>query len=107
MEERLAVTGYVPDTAAEGLSERASGQIDIRPERGYRDVAMRVDSADVMEVRVGSSAQGETLVQLYLREGARVETVVAVTADIEGLARLNDPTLARLIASATAKVIVA
>ncbi|GAB1646612.1 hypothetical protein [Krasilnikovia sp. MM14-A1259] len=105
MEERLAVTGYLPDAAAEGLPERA-GQIDIRPERGYRDVAMRVDSADVMEVRVGSSAQGETLVQLFLREGARVETVVAVTADVEGLARLNDPTLARLIASATAKVIV-
>jgi hypothetical protein len=68
---------------------------------------MRVELADVTEVRLGASARGTTLVQLLLKDKANVETVQRAVASKLGLARFNDPVLARLTAAATAKVIVA
>jgi hypothetical protein len=103
--ERYAITGYVADPVASRLKATTPGTIEIAPERGHREVCMRVDGADVDEVRTGTSAHGETLVQLILRDGAVVETLFRTTADVKGVARFNDPTLARLTASATVKVI--
>ena len=105
MNEMFAVTGYVADDVAKQLSGRPSGHVHVKPERGYDDVLMRVDAADIKEVRTGSSSQGETLVQLILSEGARVQTVIRTTADSKGIARFHDPALTRLIAAATVKVI--
>jgi hypothetical protein len=105
MKEALAVTGYVEDKVAQHLRALSPGKVDVRPERGVHDVLMRVDGADVAEVRTGSSAHGETLVQLILRDGAAVETVVRAVASAAGVARLNDPALIRLTAAATAKQI--
>jgi hypothetical protein len=105
MAERFAVTGYLADASAKQLSSQRSGHLEVRPERGYTDVVMRVDRADVTEVRTGSSVQGETLVQLILRDGANVETIIRTTADIRGITRFYDPTLTRLTAAATVKVI--
>lgn len=105
MAERYAVTGYVSDEVAKQLSAKGQGKIDVKPERGYDDVVMRVDAGSIAEVRTGSSSQGETLVQLILRDGAPMETVIKMTADVKGIARFHDPALARLTAAATAKVI--
>jgi len=103
--EKYAVTGYVPDKIAQELKAKHSNSVEIHPERGAHEVFMRVNGSDISEVRSGSSEQGETLVQLLLRDGAQVETVIRSSADVKGLARFHDPTISRLTASATAKVI--
>ena len=107
MAERFAVTGYVSDSVARQLKAQQPGPIEVSPERGYSDVMMRMDGADITEVRIGASAQGETLVQLLLRDSAPVETVIRTTADANGISRFYDPILTRLTASASIKVIYA
>jgi hypothetical protein len=103
--ERYAVTGYLPDKTARELKPGHAGSLDIAPEREHADVFMRIRGSDITEVRTGSSVNGHTLVQLLLRDGAQVETVIRTTADSKGITRFNDPTISRLTASATAKVI--
>jgi len=103
--EKYAVTGYVPDNVARELKAKHPNSVEIHPERGVRDVLVRVNGSDISEVRSGSSEQGETLVQVLLRDGAQVETVIRSSADFKGLTRFHDPTISRLTASATAKVI--
>jgi hypothetical protein len=105
MKEAFAVTGYVADDIANQLQAKGSGKIDVKVERGYEEIMMRVDQADVVEVRIGSSVNNEALVQLILRDGATVETVIRTPANTKGLSRFHDPILARLTAQATAKVI--
>src|SRR5690348_9318824 len=102
MADRFAITGYVPDNVAKQLKAQQPGPIETSPERGYSDVLMRVDGADVAEVRIGASTQGETLVQLILRDSAPVETIIRTTADAKGVSRFHDPTLTRLTAVAVA-----
>ena len=103
--ERYAVTGYLPDKLARTLKAKHHGSLEIAPEREHADVFMRIQGQDITEVRTGSSVGGLTLVQLLLRDGAQVETVIRTTADVKGIARFNDPAISRLTASATAKVI--
>ncbi len=105
MAERFAITGYVSDSVAKQLKAQQRGPIETSPERGYSDIMMRVDGADVAEVRIGASTQGETLVQLILRDSAFVETIIRTTADAKGVSRFHDPTLTRLIAVAVANSI--
>ena len=107
--EAYAVIGYVPDQVAAQLSSperQQSGEtVDVKVERGFDEVVMRVNLADVVEIRSGASRKSETLVQLMLRDGFKVETVIRTPANIKGISRLYDPALQLLIASATAKVI--
>jgi hypothetical protein len=105
MKEALAVTGYVPDKALQELESGSVEKIDVRVERGSDEVVMRVNRADVAEIRTGASIEGEILVQIILRAGATVETVVRTQANFAGVARFNDPVLQRLTATATAKSI--
>jgi hypothetical protein len=105
MKEAFAVTGYVPDEALRKLESDVAGKIDVRVERNSDEVVMRVDRADVAEIRAGASVNNETIVQVILRAGAAVETVVKAKASLEGVARFNDPVLQRLTATATAKSI--
>ena len=105
MKEAFAVTGYVPDEALRKLESDVAGKIDIRVERNSDEVVVRVDRADVAEIRAGASVNNETIVQVILRAGAAVETVVKAKASLEGIARFNDPVLQRLTATATAKSI--
>jgi hypothetical protein len=105
MKEAFAVTGYVPEKALQELESGRAGKIDVRVERGSDEVVMRVDHADVAEIRTGAAVRNEVLVQVILRVGAAVETVVKTQANIKGVARFNDPVLQRLTATATAKSI--
>jgi len=107
--QALAVTGYV---SAELVSELTDGawissgkRAEIQVQPGMDEVLMRVDASDVHEVRCGATSKGHTVVQLILKARAQVETVVKTVASLEGITRLNDPTLQRLTASATAKMI--
>lgn len=105
MKEAFAVTGYVPEKALQDLESGRTAKIDVRIERGSDEVVMRVDQADIAEVRAGASVKKEILVQVILRSGASVETVVRAQASLKGVARVNDPLLQRLTATATAKSI--
>jgi len=107
MREAMAVTGYVPAELATQLSNGSSGigNIEVRPEREVQDVVMRVATTDIHETRVGPTEQGLTLVQLILRDGAPVETVVRAAASHAGLRAFHDPVLSRIRQEATAKKI--
>src|SRR6185436_2773541 len=109
MPEALAVTGYVADAIAKTLRSDgwvSSGSIvEIRPDRDVDDVYVRVSADNVREVRVGATREGRTLVQLVLKRGAQIESVIRHKATTEGLTRFYDPTLARVAAAAIANVI--
>jgi len=103
--EAFAVTGYVPEKALQDLESGHAGNIDVRVERGSDEVVMRVDQADIAEIRTGASVKKEILVQVILRSSAAVATIVRAQANLKGVARFNDPLLQRLTATATAKSI--
>lgn len=109
MAEAFAVTGYVSDTVAAVLGKEgwvSSGSVaEIRPDRDVQDVYVRVSSDAVREVRVGASRGGSTLVQIILKRGANIESVIRHKATAEGLTRFYDPALARVAAAAIANVI--
>ena|SRR5438105_14745201 len=109
MAEVFAVTGYVADDMAKNVVMKkwvSSGRyVDIRPDRDTDDVFVRVPAESVREVKVGASRGGSTLVQIFLKPGASVESVVRHKPDIEGLNRFYDPALARVAAAAIANVI--
>ena len=93
------------EKALQDLESGDAGNIDVRVERGSDEVVMRVDQADIAEIRTGSSVKKEILVQVILRSSAGVETVVRTQANLKGVARFNDPLLQRPTATATAKSI--
>lgn len=103
MREAMAVTGYLAVEAVDGI--KSAGQIDIFPERDVRDVRMRVAGADIEDVRIGGTEGGLTLVQLILRDGVAVETIIQATADPSGMRAYHDPVLNRIRQEATAKKI--
>jgi hypothetical protein len=109
MAEAFAVTGYVSDAVAKSMSAEgwiSSGKTaEVQPDRDAGDVYVRVAADKVREVRVGASRGGLTLVQLILKRGAEIESVIRHKASPEGLTRFYDPTLARVAAAAVANVI--
>jgi hypothetical protein len=102
----MAVTGYVQKSVADALAnKKADGFVEVKPERDVEDVVARVAAADIVETRVGSADGGQTLVQIILRHGAKVETVLRTSADPAGFAAFHDPVLNRVRQEATAKKI--
>ena len=105
--EAFGVTGFVPSELAERLEDGGDDVVEVRVASGRDDVVMRVKRADVAEVRLGATSDGETTVQLILDEGHEVETVLRHKATVEGVMRFHDPALSRLTARAVATVIMA
>ena len=107
MREAMAVTGFVHASATLDTAQLSggTGTIEIRPERDVDQVLIRVATSDVEEVRIGGTHSGMTLVQLILRDGAAVETVVKSTATPPGMRVFHDPVLNRVTQEATAKSI--
>jgi hypothetical protein len=107
MRNAMAVTGYVNDKTSADLTrlKALGGSIDVSPERSVRDVVIRVSWSDVDETRVGATEAGMTLIQLILRDGATVETIIRSEASPAGLRAFSDPVLNRVVQEATAKSI--
>lgn len=103
MREAMAITGYIPASRVERVS--SARFVEVFPERNVSSVLMRVRSRDIAEIRVGSTQEGLTLVQLILLEGAEVQTVTLTSADAEGMRAFHDPVLNRIRQEATAKKI--
>jgi len=107
MREVMAVTGFVPagTIVDKDRLSKGSGMVELRPERTIDQVLIRVSGSDVEDVRVGATHEGMMLVQLILRNGAPVETVVKSTATPPGMRVFHDPVLNRVTQEATAKSI--
>jgi hypothetical protein len=99
----MAITGYVHAEAIKTL--RSTERVDVYPEQDVREIRMRVAGSDIAEVRSGATAAGLTVVQLILKDGAKVQTVVEATADAKGMRAFHDPVLNRIRQEATAKKI--
>jgi hypothetical protein len=78
MKEINAVVGYLPDKVAKGIGSqgRYTEPLEVKMDRGS-DNAMhvRIRPDDIAGVLVGASQKGETGVQVFLKDGAQVETV--------------------------------
>jgi len=93
MPEVNAVIGYMPDAAAKGLaSGKSSGYIEVRLEPGS-EVYVRIDAKDIAGTLLGASSKGETGVQVFLNDKARVETVSRGLAADWRLKPIKDLTL--------------
>jgi hypothetical protein len=87
-----AVLGYVPDQVAKSLGSQAHGQaIELRVERGKDHEVIRIQPHDVAGVLHGASHNGETSVQVLLKENAQVETVSRGVAGDLFLRQIKDP----------------
>lgn len=76
MAEVHAVVGYLPDATAKSLAtgNYGSGPIEVRLESG-EELHVRIDPKDVAGVLLGASKKGESGVQVFLNDNAKVETV--------------------------------
>jgi hypothetical protein len=103
MREAMAITGYIRSEDLKSL--QSAERAEVYAEHDVPEVRMRVAGSDIAEVRAGSATGGLTMVQLILRQGAHVQTVVESTADAKGLRAFHDPVLNRIRQEATAKKI--
>jgi hypothetical protein len=94
MAEVHAVIGYLPDADAKALAAgKHSGPVEVRTDPGSDASHVRIDSKDIAGVLLGSSKKGETGVQVFLNDKAKVETVSRGLAEEFRLRPIPDPTL--------------
>src|SRR5947207_2184216 len=95
MAEVNAVIGYLPDAAAKELASGSysSGPVEVRLQAGNDTMHVRIDPKDVAGVLLGASKQGESAVQVFLHDKAKIETVTRGFADDLRLRPIKDPTL--------------
>jgi hypothetical protein len=105
MKTKMAITGFILDNHLKNLKSKEGHSFEVFPEAAMEDVYARVNANDIDDVRVGASNQGKTMVQLILKDNASVETVHKQQMSVKGVKVIDDPTLSRLTAAATAKVI--
>lgn len=101
--EHTGVVGYVRDDVAQQLitSKYHEATVDLHFERGSDKIVMRVNREDIVEARPGKSQNGETLLQVILKHGSQVGTLIKAFRDIKAI---QDPTLNRLTAAASVSV---
>src|SRR5437588_8440744 len=93
MPEVNAVVGYMPDAAAKALAAgKYSGPIEVRLEPGA-EMYVRIDPNDVAGTLLGAAKKGETAVQVFLNDKAKVETVTRGLAVDLRLRPIKDLTL--------------
>ena len=79
--EMNAVVGFLSDAVAKSISGQAPSEpLDIKLDRGG-DTFVRVQPGDVASIWTGPSKEGETGVQVLLKENATVETLTRDGAD--------------------------
>ncbi len=71
-----AVIGFVSDEVARSIGKQGySKPLEIRTERGKDHEIVRIQPDHIVGVLHGASQEGETGVQVILKEGSTVETV--------------------------------
>jgi hypothetical protein len=98
IKEVNAVVGYLPDAVAKALIAKGqhSEVIEVKLDRGKEnEMLVRIKSADAAGVVLGASQNGETAVQVFLKEGASVETFTRTLAS-DFLRPIKDLTFIKL-----------
>lgn len=95
MAEVSAVIGYLPDAAAKTLAsgKYSGGPVEVRLESGNDTMCVRIDPKDIAGVLLGASKKGESGVQVFLNDKAKVETVTRGLAEDFRLRPIKDPFL--------------
>ena len=90
-----AVIGYVPDEVAKSLGAGGSGgygkALELRIKRGSDQEIVRVQPDHIAGVLHGASQEGETGIQVFLKENATVETLSRGIASELHLKGISDP----------------
>ncbi len=97
MKEINAVVGYLPDSVAKVVAARTGKRqvLGVRMERGSDEMQVKISPSDVAGVLLGSSRDGETGVQVFLKEGASVDVVAHVAASDLVLRPIRDFSLVK------------
>lgn len=98
---QAGIVGYVSSEAADSFGSESEGAIELQFEPGNDRITMRVDAAEVVELRKGGEENGFTRFHVLLRPGAKVDTAVKA---FRGVQAIDDPTLSRLTAVAEVSV---
>ncbi len=77
LKQMNAVVGYLPDALAKRLASKKPHKepLEVRMERGSDEMLVKINPNDVAGVLLGASRNGETGVQVFLKQNARVDTV--------------------------------
>jgi hypothetical protein len=97
MKEMNAVVGYLPDSVAKVVAakDRHEQVLEVRMERGSDEMQVKINPSDVAGVLLGSSRDGETGVQVFLKEGASVDVVAHGAASDLVLRPIRDLSLVK------------
>jgi hypothetical protein len=103
IEDQLTgIVGYVPAQRVKALeSGNLPETIDFQFEPHNDLVTMRVNSADIVELRKGSDEGGSVRYHVLLKDDAQVETAVKAFRNVNAI---EDATLSRLTAAANVSV---
>ena len=95
MAEVNAVVGYLPDATAKALAtgKYSGGPVEVRVEPGNDSMHVRIDPKDIAGVLLGASKKGESGVQVFLNDKAKVESVSRGGAEDFRLRPIKDPIL--------------
>jgi hypothetical protein len=98
MNEMHAVLGHVPDAIAKEWSGRTarSGALKVRVGEGGESTHLSIGAGDILGVLLGPSKNGETSVQVFVREDTKLEFVVEGTPSELSLRQIPDFGLTRL-----------
>jgi hypothetical protein len=87
-----AVIGFVSDEAARSVGSGKYGKaLEVRTQRGSDHEVVRIPADHIAGVLHGASQEGETSVQVILKEDAKVETLSHGVASDLHLRPISDP----------------
>jgi fructose-1,6-bisphosphatase/sedoheptulose 1,7-bisphosphatase-like protein len=97
MKEINAVVGYLSDSVAKVVAakDRHEQVLEVRMERGSDETQVKINPGDIAGVLLGSSRDGETGVQVFLKQGAKVDVVSHGAASDLALRPIRDLSLVR------------
>lgn len=81
MKQMHAVVGFLPDAVAKAFASNGyqEKQVNVRMEHGSDEMHVTIHAADILGVLSGASQKGETAVQVFLKDDAKVDTVASGT----------------------------
>jgi hypothetical protein len=79
MKQMHAVVGFLPDAIAKALASKGyqESHLNVRMEHGSDEMHVTIHAADVLGVLSGASQKGETAVQIFVKDDARIDTVAS------------------------------
>lgn len=101
--DQTGLVGYLPKENVDSFTENAGkdGVAEVRFEPGKNEILMRVKTQDILRIIPAGEHEGDVKVQVLLKPGTHVETVIKAFRNVSGI---EDPTLSRLSAASSVSV---